>query len=35
QKVIVFDASKRETHHPGNGFKKLARRLKSTYKLQM
>lgn len=35
QKVIVFDASKRETHHPGNGFKKLSRRLKSGYKLQM
>ncbi len=35
QKLIVFDASKRETHHPGNGFKKLARRLKSGYKLQM
>ncbi|CAN0195471.1 unnamed protein product, partial [Ectocarpus sp. 4 AP-2014] len=25
----------RETHHPGNGFKKLARRLKSGYKLQI
>eukprot|EP00752_Nemacystus_decipiens_P018347 g16459.t1 len=35
RKVIVFDASKRETHHPGNGFKKLARRLKSGYKLQI
>ncbi|CAB1102185.1 unnamed protein product [Ectocarpus sp. CCAP 1310/34] len=34
-KVIVFDVSKRETHHPGNGFKKLARRLKSGYKLQI
>ena len=33
QKLILFDASKRETHHPGSGFKKLARRLKGTYKV--
>ncbi|CAM9519151.1 unnamed protein product [Ascophyllum nodosum] len=35
QKTILFDASKRETHHPGYGFKKLSRRLKSCYKLQI
>ncbi len=31
---ILFNNSKRETHHPNNGFKKLCRRLKGTYKLQ-
>jgi hypothetical protein len=31
--TIVFDASKRETHHPGSGFKKLARRLKGEHKV--
>ncbi len=31
--TILFNNSKRETHHPNNGFKKLGRRLKGTYKL--
>jgi hypothetical protein len=31
--TILFNNSKRETHHAGNGFKKLSRRLKGTYKL--
>ena len=33
QKTIVFDVSKRETHHPGGGFKKLARRLKGSFRV--
>mmetsp|Transcript_10515 Transcript_10515/g.16538 ORF Transcript_10515/g.16538 Transcript_10515/m.16538 type:complete len:386 (-) Transcript_10515:262-1419(-) len=35
KKVICFDASKRETHHPNNGFKKLFRKLRSNYKVQV
>ena len=35
QKTIVFDVSKRETHHPGAGFKKLARRLKAVFKVSV
>ena len=31
QEKIVFNASKRETHHPGSGFKKFFRRLRSQY----
>ncbi|KAH8066603.1 hypothetical protein JL722_1050 [Aureococcus anophagefferens] len=30
QTIICIDASKRETHHAGNGFKKLFRRLRSS-----
>jgi intraflagellar transport protein 52 len=33
EKVILFDASKRETHHPGSGFKKLYRRLRANHKV--
>ncbi|KAG5178614.1 Intrafragellar transport 52, osm-6-like protein, partial [Tribonema minus] len=33
QKSITFDVSKRENYHPGGGFKKLARRLKTSYKV--
>ncbi|CAM9488844.1 unnamed protein product, partial [Phaeothamnion confervicola] len=33
EKLVLFDASKRESHHPGTGFKKLARRLKSSYRV--
>lgn len=33
KKTIVFNASKKETHHPNSGFKKLCRRLKSSYKV--
>lgn len=33
--VVMFDASKRETHHPGNGFKRLFRRLRANYKVQV
>ncbi len=31
----MFNASKRETHHPNSGFKKLFRRLRATYKVDM
>ena len=34
-KVLMFDASKKETHHPGSGYKKLGRRLKGGCKLQL
>ncbi|KAJ1422136.1 hypothetical protein B484DRAFT_452508 [Ochromonadaceae sp. CCMP2298] len=33
KKNIVFNASKKETHHPNSGFKKLFRRLRSNYKV--
>ena len=33
EKVILFDASKRETHHAGSGFKKLYRRLRANHKV--
>jgi intraflagellar transport protein 52 len=33
EKTILFDASKRETHHPGSGFKKLFRRLRGSNKV--
>jgi intraflagellar transport protein 52 len=33
--MIIFDASKRETHHPNANFKKLCRRLRSTCKVQV
>jgi hypothetical protein len=32
--VVLFDASKREAWSTGAGFKKLARRLKSTYEVR-
>mmetsp|Transcript_10675 Transcript_10675/g.10744 ORF Transcript_10675/g.10744 Transcript_10675/m.10744 type:complete len:558 (-) Transcript_10675:272-1945(-) len=32
-KSIVFNGTKKETHHMSSGFKKLARRLKSNYKI--
>lgn len=32
KKSVLFNVTKKETHHPGNGFKKLARRLKANYK---
>ena len=35
QKTILFDVSKRETHHPGAGFKKLTRRLKGAFKVSI
>ncbi len=33
-KQLLFNNSKRETHHPGNGFKKLCRRLKGSFKVE-
>lgn len=33
QKTIVFNATKKESHNPTNGFKKLFRRLRSNYKV--
>lgn len=33
KKVILFNTSKKETHHPNSGFKKLFRRLRSNYKV--
>jgi hypothetical protein len=33
QKVICFDASKREAFHPNSGYKKLFRRLRGGYKV--
>jgi len=33
KKTIKFNANKKETHHPGNGFKKLSRRLKQNYQI--
>ena len=33
--VIVFNASKREKHHPTSGFKKLHRRLRGSYKVRV
>jgi len=33
--VLLFNASKKESHHPNNGFKKLYRRLKGSYKVQL
>jgi intraflagellar transport protein 52 len=33
--LIVFNASKREKHHPSAGYKKLHRRLRSTYKVRV
>ena len=33
--VIVFNASKREKHHPSAGFKKLHRRLRGSYKVRV
>lgn len=33
KKIIQFNASKKETHHPNSGFKKLFRRLRSNYKV--
>ncbi|CAM9583057.1 unnamed protein product, partial [Chrysoparadoxa australica] len=33
QKVVYMDVRKRETHHSGAGYKQLARRLKSSYKV--
>jgi hypothetical protein len=33
QRSIVFNATKRETHHPNNGFKKLLRKLRSSFKV--
>mmetsp|Transcript_77131 Transcript_77131/g.186591 ORF Transcript_77131/g.186591 Transcript_77131/m.186591 type:complete len:558 (+) Transcript_77131:165-1838(+) len=30
---VMFDSSKRETHHPGSGFKKLYRRLRGHHKV--
>jgi len=35
QKVIFFDASKKETHHPKSGFKKLFRKLRTVYKVEV
>lgn len=35
QGVIVFDVSKRETHHPSSGYKQLHRKLRTTYKCQV
>ena len=31
--VILFDASKRETHHPQSNFKKLFRRLRASFQV--
>lgn len=33
RKCILFNCTKKETHHPNSGFKKLSRRLKSTFKI--
>ena len=33
--VLMFNGSKKESHHPSSGFKKLYRRLKGTYKVQL
>ena len=33
KKSILFNATKKETHHPNSGFKKLFRRLKSNFKI--
>mmetsp|Transcript_26374 Transcript_26374/g.39129 ORF Transcript_26374/g.39129 Transcript_26374/m.39129 type:complete len:597 (+) Transcript_26374:53-1843(+) len=33
KKIILFDASKKETHHLSSGFKKLFRRLRTNYKV--
>mmetsp|Transcript_10229 Transcript_10229/g.16783 ORF Transcript_10229/g.16783 Transcript_10229/m.16783 type:complete len:550 (-) Transcript_10229:120-1769(-) len=33
KKTILFNASKKETHHPNSGYKKLFRRLRSNYKV--
>jgi intraflagellar transport protein 52 len=33
KKTILFNATKKETHNPNNGFKKLCRRLKSNYRV--
>eukprot|EP01041_Mallomonas_annulata_P004914 gene4914-9802_t len=35
KKSIVFNATKKETHQINNGFKKLGRRLKSSYKVSV
>lgn len=32
KKSVVFNVTKKETHHPNSGFKKLVRRLKANYK---
>ena len=31
--MILFDASKRETHHPQSNFKKLFRRLRASFQV--
>lgn len=33
QKSILFNANKKETHHPSSGFKKLFRKLRNNYKV--
>lgn len=33
KKCILFNCTKKETHHPNNGLKKLARRLKTNFKI--
>ena len=33
--VLLFDASKRETHHAASGFKKLKRRLRTNFKVDL
>ena len=33
KKTVVFNVTKKESHHPNAGFKKLFRRLRSTFKL--
>lgn len=33
--VVLFDASKKETHHPSSGYKRLFRRLRSNYKVSV
>jgi hypothetical protein len=33
KKTILFNCTKKETHHPNAGFKKLARRLKANFKI--
>jgi len=35
KRVIVFNACKREQYHPGSGYKKLHRRLRATFKVQV
>lgn len=35
QKVVMFDACKREAFHPNSGFKKLFRRLRGSYKVAL